>query len=496
VHLQRPWNAVTRLGAATLAGFLMLVKGSVGGGALVSTVALAAIGPTRIVPALAIGLVGTVGGMGAAWFAHQGAWSGLWTNLKLTAEIAAGYSAAVGLDPTGGWREVVLFAAFVVVLVAGVAAERSPRVWRSLMACGFPLFVVWKHAFVRHDAFHTAVVLPFCLLVTLILVSDSLASPGLRRGLPIVATAWVPLMPIAMNANPRSTLMEQIARPWTGEGLAGLRQLPSFHQYHRKAVRMSRRLLEPLVLPDDVRAEIGLATIDVYPRHTVFAAANPGLRWTFRPAPTSYGNYRPALDELNARFFDSERRPDFLLWHWEDDQTIDERNVLWDEPQTLRTLLERYDVVREEPFLLRARPQRRLTRETPRLVTDVGWGAWTDVPPSKGPLLLRAHLGSSLVRVTAGAILRENPLFLDLRLTSGEVRSYRLPPDNAPSGLWIQPPLSGPPDIRRLLDGEPSRRHVSAVRFRAGWATRTGGPVRLVWVELLEADAPMTRARP
>ena len=505
VHLPRPWNAVTRFGAATLAGFLMLVKGSVGGGALLSTVALAAIGPPRVMAGLAIGLVGMVGGMGAAWYAHQGGLSGLSTNLKLTAEIAAGYSAAVGLDPDGGWREVVLFAAFVVILVAGVAAERSPRVWRSLIGCGLPLFVIWKHAFVRQDAFHTAVVLPSCLLVTLILVSDGLASPGPHRGLPIVAMAWVPLMPIAMNANPRATLMEQLARPWAGEGWAGLRQLPSFDQYHRKAWRMSRRLLEPLALPDDVRAEIGVATIDVYPRHTVFAAANPGLRWTFRPAPTSYGNYRPALDELNARFFDSERRPDYLLWYWEDDQTIDERNILWDEPQTLRALFERYDVVRDEPFLLRARHHRRFTRETPRLVAEVGWGAWTNVPPSNGPLLLRGQLGSSLVRVTARAILRENPIFLDLRLRSGEVRSYRFAPDNAPSGLWIQPPLSGPPDIRRLLQGEPSRRHVAAVRFRAGWATKTGGPVRVVWVELLEAEGAgsptlgmqgMTPARP
>ena len=192
---------------------------------------------------------------------------------------------------------------------------------------------------------------------------------------------------------------------------------------------MSRRLLEPLVLPDDVRAEIGLATIDVYPRHTVFAAANPGLRWTFRPAPTSYGNYRPALDELNARFFDSERRPDFLLWHWEDDQTIDERNVLWDEPQTLRTLFERYDVVREEPFLLRARPQRRLTRETPRLVTDVGWGAWTDVPPSKGTL--RARRNSARRYASRPAHTSREPVCRDLACSARCV-SIGFAPDNAP----------------------------------------------------------------
>jgi hypothetical protein len=485
VHLERPWNAIARGSAATFAGFLMLVKGSIGGAAILSTLALGLAGPLPVLPALTVGLAGIVAGMSAAWYAHQGTLRGLPTSLRLTSEIAGGYSAAVGVDPEGGWRDVLLFLAFLLALVAAAAAERSPRLWRSLIACGVPLFVVWKHAFVRQDPFHTAVILPFGLFVTLVLVSDALSRPGLQRGLPILAVAWVLLVPIAMRADQRSTVLEQLCRPWAGEGLAYLRMLPSFDQYHRKAWRMSRRLLEPLVLPDDVRAEVGNATIDVYPRQTVFAAANPDLRWSFRPAPTSYANYRPALDELNARFLDSDRRPDYLLWRWEDEQTIDGRNVLWDEPQTLRTLFERYDVIRDEPFLLRAGSQRRPTREERRGVGEAPWDAWADVPASKGPLVVRAELGSSLVRFAARGLLRENPLFLDLRLASGEVLSYRFPPDNAPSGLWIQPPLSGPADVRRMLHGEPPRRQVTAVRFRGGWATKTGGAVRLSWMELL-----------
>jgi hypothetical protein len=485
VHLGRLWGAVTRTAAGCLAGFLMMVKGSTGGGAILATLAVAPLGALPSWLGLALGVAGITAGIAGAWAAHQGTLSGLLTSLRLSAEIAAGYSGAVGLDPEGGWRDISLFLAFVVTLGTAVAAVRRPRAWRSLAACAIPLFVVWKHAFVRQDPFHTAVILPVGLLATLVLVSDSLAGQGLPRGLAVLGIAWLLLSPIAVSANPRLTLFEQLAQPWTGEGIAYLRMLPEFGEYRRKASRMSRRLLEPLALPEEARAEIGTATIDVYPRQTVFAAANRDLHWTFRPAPTSYGSYRPALDGLNARFFDSARRPDYLLWAWEEDQTIDGRNVIWDEPQTVRRLFERYDVVREEPFLLRVAARRRFMAERPKGAAEAAWNAWSDVPTSQGPLLLKAALGSSLARLAARALFRENPVFLDLQLTSGEVLSQRFPPDNAPAGLWIQPPLLGPPDIRRLLAGELPRRRVSAVRFRGGWATRTGGPLRLVWVELI-----------
>lgn len=483
IHLERPWSLAVRALVGLFAGFLLLVKGSIGAAAVLTALALLFAGPfgAGAVWALTVTLAGIAVGASAAWVAHQGTLAGLWTSLRLTAEIAGGYSGTVGLDPEGGWRDIAWFLGFAVAFATGVALEGSRRVFRSLVAFAVPLFVVWKHAFVRQDATHTAVLLPFGLLITLLLVSDSLVQPGSRRGLPVLLGAWLLLIPVAIHVGQRSTVFEQLVRPWNGGGWDYLRLLPTFDDYHRKAWRMSKRLLEPLVLPEDVRAEIGQSSIDVYPRNLSVVAANPDLNWTVRPSPTSYGNYRPTLDDLNAQFFASERRPEYLLWHWEEEQAIDGRNVLWDEPLTLRTIFQRYDVVREEPLLLRAGPPHRFLKEEPLGEAAVAWDAWTPVPATSGPLFIRATIEPSILRSAARLLFRENPIFLDLQLDSGEVLSYRLAPDNAPSGLWIQPPISGPADIRRALNTEPERRTVMAMRFRGERATQTAGPIPVSW---------------
>ncbi len=58
----------------------------------------------------------------------------------------------------------------------------------------------------------------------------------------------------------------------------------------------------------------------------------------------SYIAYTPWLDQLNAAFFESAARPEFIIWDEVDLKSIDGRHLLNDKPQTIYAILKNYAV--------------------------------------------------------------------------------------------------------------------------------------------------------
>jgi hypothetical protein len=239
--------------------------------------------------------------------------------------------------------------------------------------------------------------------------------------------------------------------------------------------------------------------VDVYPWESAYVPAN-GLAWAHRPVPFSFSAYTPRLDALNAAFFSSSRRPEYLLWHNyvhhpEHLQSIDGRYLFWDEPKTLRTILDRYDLVESHPriHLLRAREASRFAAIQSLGRQTAPWGTWLPVPQVPGVVLAHVVVKPSLAMRAVRAAFREGAIYVSLVFSSGETIRYRLVPENAGEGLWVNPFAHSMDEFVTLLRTGSGRR-VVALQVSTARLSGLYEPPTVSWSRMLLAggawDAP------
>jgi hypothetical protein len=501
--------------AGLLAGFCVLIKFSLGFGALL-TVAIACL-PTgrlslkgiRAAVALAGALIGLLGG----WLLYRGSVRGLFAFLSSGWDMARGYSSAMSLELPNSEISLIIFLAWLVLLVGWVLSWRAARSLASLAVLAMPLFVAWKHSIVRQDV-HAKILVLFGLFAMAVLLLDAAVLGRWARFVPVVAlltgllvTPWY-LMPAELlervhradqGGCPTNTLESSLAQPLR---FCGVRSLAAWldRDSMRKQLRAEAEAeLQHEVLPSSTRARIGNAAVDVYPWEISYVPANR-LVWANRPLPASFNAYTAALDGMNAAFFESDRRPAYLLWHALPSYgsalervplaSIDGRYLLWDEPRTLRTILDHYDLVEMSPrlLLLQARPQPRFTGPEPvGLPVVVEWNTWLETPAARGALLANASIKLGAVGRAVRTLFRESAVYVSLRSSSGEEARFRIVPDSAASGFWISPFAVTFDELPRLLvRGEGHK--VVAIRFETGLGAVFYEPIAVTWSQLLPAD--------
>jgi len=318
----------------------------------------------------------------------------------------------------------------------------------------------------------------------------------------VVGLLLVPLAIPWFNAaagrvNAAAFLKEYLSGPLEFHGLRHLGRLSHFATYREGLARVSESALRKNVLPESIRAVIGGSSVDVYPWEISYVPAN-GLSWANRPLPASFNTYTPALDSLNAAFFRSDGRPEYLIWHTEEGgNSIDGRYLLWDEPRTLRSIVNFYDMVTADSgvIVLRARAHPRFGLPQPLGTLRVPWNTWTPVPQTAGVLLAEASIERSLIMRVIRTAFREDPVFLSLRFSFGGEARYRVVPDNMGGGLWVSPFSVSGGGLWSLLQGGPAR-HVIAVRFSGGVISKLYPPIIVSWLRLMPRGAPDLDARP
>lgn len=483
--------------AGALAGLYVLMKFSLGFGAAITLIIgnVLAPRPMLAVYRLAVSVPAAAIGFLIGWTAYGGALSGIGAYLATGWEISYGYSSAMSLAPHGWQIEVMGFLVWFALMMIWVVAQRTPRNLLTLAGLGFPLFVVWKHSIVRQYG-HVFLLVTFGILVIVLLLAEASSVWRWKRTLPIAAALLVLLTIPWFNAETdRSYAVDQLKKRLAGPlefpGLKALADLRHLSVYRAELTRTSEPALRKSVLPESMRAVIGGSSVDVYPWDISYVPAN-GLSWVNRPLPASFSTYTPALDRLNAAFFESEVRPDYLIWHTDVGvNSIDGRYLFWDEPQTLRAIVNYYDVVMAEPrvFLLRGRTQPRFAAPQPITTLTVPWNAWTPVPQTDGVILADASFTRRLSIRMIRTLFREDPVRMSLRFSDGDEVTYRLVPDNMEGGLWISPHAATVDELRSLFHGGPARR-VTAIRFSGGVVSRFSPSIVVSWSQLRPLAIP------
>lgn len=221
--------------------------------------------------------------------------------------------------------------------------------------------------------------------------------------------------------------------------------------------RMQEIYNPAFALNKDISSLLGNSTIDFYPYNNEYAFANR-LNYKHRPSFQGYMTLTPTLDRMNQKFFESNDRPDYVLWSsgigCRTDacnifDAFDQKYSLSEDPLTSTSILMNYHSLgtfrdgNGAPLILfKSNGQPAPYAERVLSSGTMKFHQWYLVPSiSNGVVKLVPSLNLTLYGRIKNLLFRGNILKIKYKLASGDIREYRVNIINSQSGIWVSPNL-------------------------------------------------------
>ena len=419
----------------------VLVKFSYGAAALALWVSYGALCflQTRSLDVIKLSVASLIGAYVLLWLICYGSLSGALGYLIGELYISRGNATAMATNPENNWLAILLF--YVALVVAAIFVHRDVSKRYCFLPWVFllPLGVWTKYSFSQEGYLHFVPLLDFAIFAVgvLLVASTTLWDKASLAALMLcTVVAW------------QGMHTESVGKPdyynaphITFEQPEFARYRLNFHKLFSVWRKAEKERLQPLVLPESMRQEIGDASVDIYPWELIIASVNE-LNWHPRPAFQVYISYLPYLDAKNRDFFNKPDAPQYIIWHHNEEQDVMNRYVLSSEPMSLQAILNHYHLQYcEGIFCL----WKRIEQEQITSITDIStdglpWNEWVAVPKYSGEIL-RAPM--KFKRTLAGLLnavfWKEGGVYIDYKLKNGTIKTHELLVENASSGVWIAP---------------------------------------------------------
>jgi hypothetical protein len=395
--------------------------------------------------------------------------------------LAQDNSSAASYYPQNNWIVLVLF---MLSLLALFFTNRTKKSLFFGLLIALSLFASWKHAMAREDIFHTKgflIYLIVCLFSFILFHRKNYA-----RNL-ILAVFAIFLFSVNMkNAVNYYSYKYELFRVNNF-----VEFVSDFKSLKEKSEQSSLNKSVQNRLPKSILDEVSNATVDVYPWDYSIAAVNH-LNWQPRVVIQSYAAYTSWLDKQNATHFSSELAPEYLIWENEkttidvngcDLNSLDNRYLLNDEPQTIIELIRNYDLtISEGKFRLYKKREAALLFERNKIEErETNWGEWIDVPVVSNELLrVKLAFTKNLKQRLKSFLFKDEQFWIYLKLTDGSIHKYRIVPKNAADGLWINPYIFGNRKVRE----------IDKIMFKVSNQNMMSQNLSLEWETLVFPDSP------
>ncbi|MFN4258201.1 MAG: hypothetical protein ACK4RK_02820 [Gemmataceae bacterium] len=395
-------------------------------------------------------------------------------------EITRGYNEAmnvIGLKylPLAALTFVMSAVCFLLSYPTEIILRRQSLFGLALVALMVGL--AWKISFVRQGVGHAQVIFdvlvftPFAVLALLgggmslgrvrafLLIGTVVLVWGYKLDLGITYDRVHQGLPEEFQGEP--DLFNRLARlrlsdllPWRQA-----RETCSALKHYRRQQRKLQRQWDDIAhRPPYPRLEnmIGSATVDMLGCEQGWLVVR-GLNFQPRPIFQSYSAYTPALAEANARFYQGERAPEFVLWK---PFPIDFRPVACEDSPTLRAVLRRYYpvMIENDCLLLRRRPAAETVDE------DAPMTLWDQEAAFDEPISLQLepgyyhslvmHIEPSWKGTILSKMFRLPYIYLKVQTARGREIQYRLVPALAETGLPLDSLLEDGRERLRLFQEE------------------------------------------
>jgi hypothetical protein len=356
-------------------------------------------------------------------------------------EIIKGYSSSMQIiDASLEWQPTAycLTAVFAIYLLKNnIGKHFSSRIliWLPISAVLVISWTVLKAGMVRHDG-HVQITAFYLFLLSGIVFAIHQSSLRSRSNVDKSPLLLVPML-IALNLN--ISLHSPLSKPGSLVDNFKLLIGASVRQYSRDYLSTLRRLklselkrkVESLPIPKG-------ASADILPWDISDLTAQ-GINYRPRPVFQSYSAYTPPLKSLNARFFESISRPDYVVVRAE---SLDARTPLEMDAPALLKIASNYSFYSRGSrgsLILKAHSmnisvttrlqwQKELYSEDLRPNSEAhGFSTnWLMISDLKRGSYLSISMEPSLIRSIKSAIFRSPPLYLEMKYTDRKGIKLRL----------------------------------------------------------------------
>lgn len=376
-----------------------------------------------------------------------GSYASLLSFLRLSFQIAHGYNDAMSTD---GPRLTVIGGLVVLVIFSAVTLVMSRRHAPSanvLLLLILPVFLSFKHSFVRQDWGHEPFVFGLALSGLILAIAFAVQS-GERWAL--IFSAVAVLVTFQLTEDPRAVKGRLETFKSVITGASGMARLESLLHLSETVARLqstaANALEESDKLPSDWRERIGSETVLVIPAEIALCAAN-GLRCQPYPTMQMYSTYTQELDRWAA----NEIRRSAPRYVIAEISAIDGRNMVWDCPETWQALTTSWEVAGWDSgrprLLLKQRSEPVHVNETSLAQVRARVGDWIPVPSTPGLVRLSLETRERWSGRLRRLFFRSEPVLLQLRFGNAGLASFRLVLDTARSGILLTPVVT---NLRRF----------------------------------------------
>lgn len=414
--------------------------------------------------------------------------------LRGSFEIADGYTDAMTIFPKVSvltFSTVALLMFLAALLVVFQTARLNYSSIGILLVTITNVFLTWKNGFVRADA-HTMGFILFLPLVFSVLLNEKLQKTMHRKPRLYVATFFMGVVLLCNWAadfqSPGIMLTKVIDWPsyMIGNSRLILHSFTGRWENCFESLRMSQQMKQVPDLPI-ARSIVGKAPVDVI-NYTQWAALANNLNYHPRPVIQGYSAYTPYLQDLNLSFYQSENRPQYVLFRME---TIDERFPALDDAALLPYILRNYKpVAKDGDFLvLQASPKIASgTKLTLFHEQTVAFGEFFNLPVYNNDLLIMQVEVKSTFFGGLLKFLFQAPVLTMNTIMNGTKTSYRFIPAMAERGFVVSPLLLTNNDVTRYYNGSTGNRADSISFSKSGYdfgQTSDAVTIRLYKVDIL-----------
>jgi hypothetical protein len=265
-------------------------------------------------------------------------------------EISSGYTEAMMIHNAYFELRYGLFGLLVAVFVGAFSlwlffVKKNVHHASALFVLLPILFLALKEGFTRADGhaltyfYQLVPVIVYCVLFSVDNVNVSY-----KRVWPVfiavITAATLIAIPMIEDTGARSNVLHKEQKH------SLMRLLMPNNTEINQAKTAIRAALPPL--SDSYLKQAKGKTVDVFPWEVALLYAYD-LEWSPRPVIQSYSAYTSLLDSLNAAHFKGNGAPNNVIFGY---GTIDGRYPLFDEPATFRTILENYEILSPENYLI------------------------------------------------------------------------------------------------------------------------------------------------
>src|SRR5271166_335972 len=363
---------------------------------------------------------------------YEPSWASLVRYVRAGMEISSGFTSVMGVAYPGKQVPLALIMMFGYAALGALLFFLRDRAFVVFVAGLAPLFIEFKHAFVR-EAGHVDIFFCFAPLLVGVVLLGSLRFRWL-----VLAPSAIALAPLWFRET--ATTRQYMARPV--EALDTLRQVAGFTRLQQRLEAESNANLNADRLPPELLARISGHSVTILPWECSYAAAN-AIQYVPLPLLQTYSAYTPYLDDWSAELF-NRRPPDFVIFTW---TAIDFRNPLLDVPATALALYRNYEL--DQSFgnltLLRKRPQ----------PLAAGLKRIQALAASERVISAKIELKPSWSGRLRDLFFRTGTVYLTLTSAEGRYVVARVPPRVLADGVLVNVLPGDLGGFRSLMSGSP-----------------------------------------